>query len=91
MYNCVVINPNDTAGTLTTDVLAGDTVNYNINGNDYCLIAEDNIKIFHKIALKDIKKGDIIIKYGCKIGYATKDIKKGEHIHTQNLDSKMTN
>ena len=39
--------------------------------------------------LKDIKKGEIIYKYGCKIGYALKDIKAGEHVHTSNLDSKM--
>ena len=31
----------------------------------------------HKVALKDIKKGENIIKYGNPIGHATKDIKKG--------------
>ena len=36
-----------------------------------------------------LKKGDILVKYGCKIGYALEDIKKGEHVHTWNLDSTM--
>ena len=36
----------------------------------------------------DIKKGEIVLKYGCKIGFALASIKKGEHIHTHNLDSK---
>ena len=31
----------------------------------------------HKIAVKDIKKGELIMKYGEEIGIATKDIVKG--------------
>lgn len=41
----------------------------------------------HKIAVKDIKKDELIIKYGEEIGIATKDIKKGEYVHVHNLDS----
>jgi altronate dehydratase len=42
----------------------------------------------HKIALKDISKGDEIIKYGEIVAVSTQDIKKGEWIHTHNLESK---
>ncbi len=41
----------------------------------------------HKIAVCDIKKGELINKYGEEIGIATKDIKKGEYVHVHNLDS----
>ena len=41
----------------------------------------------HKIAVKDITKGEQIIKYGEEIGIATADIKKGEYVHVHNLDS----
>ena len=41
----------------------------------------------HKIAVRDIKKGELIIKYGEEIGMATADIKKGEYVHVHNLDS----
>ena len=41
----------------------------------------------HKIAVKDIKKGELIMKYGEEIGIATKDIVKGEYVHIHNLDS----
>ena len=41
----------------------------------------------HKIAVKDIKKGELIMKYGEEIGIATKDIVKGEFVHVHNLDS----
>ena len=42
----------------------------------------------HKIALKDIRKGDTVLKYGQDIGKAVADIKKGEHVHVHNLKTK---
>ena len=42
------------------------------------LTGEGNIPAGHKFALKDIKKGDYVIKYGEIIGRAKEDIKKGE-------------
>ena len=46
---------------------------------------EVNISTGHKAALCDIKKGEQVIKYGFPIGVATRDIKKGETVHTDNL------
>lgn len=43
----------------------------------------------HKIAVRDIKCGENIIKYGYPIGHATTDIKKGEHIHTHNCKTNL--
>ncbi len=50
-----------------------------------------NIPAGHKYALKDIIKGESIIKYGYPIGYALKDIKVGEHVHTHNLKTSLSN
>ena len=44
----------------------------------------------HKVALRDIKKGENIIKYGFPIGHATEDIKKGEHVHTHNVKTNLS-
>lgn len=44
----------------------------------------------HKIALEDIKEGQEIIKYGCSIGRAIGDIKKGEHVHTHNVKTNLS-
>ncbi|GKI16283.1 D-galactarate dehydratase [Oscillospiraceae bacterium] len=41
----------------------------------------------HKIAVRDIHVGELIMKYGEEIGIATKEIKKGEYVHIHNLDS----
>ncbi len=44
----------------------------------------------HKYALRDIKCGEDIIKYGNPIGHATADIKKGEHVHTHNVKTNLS-
>ena len=43
----------------------------------------------HKTALCDIEKGSDIIKYGYPIGYATENIKKGDHVHSHNMKTKL--
>lgn len=45
------------------------------------ILASENIPQGHKIALKDIKSGQQIIKYGIVIGQATQDIKQGQWVH----------
>lgn len=43
----------------------------------------------HKLALRDIPKGEKVIKYGYPIGIATAEIKIGEIVHTQNLKTAL--
>lgn len=58
-----------------------------ITQHDNCFI---NLSDGHKYADCDIKKGEAVIKYGYSIGTASKDIKKGEHIHTHNLKTGLS-
>ena len=51
---------------------------------------EVNLENGHKYARADIKKGENIIKYGNPIGHATEDIAKGEHIHTHNIKTNLS-
>jgi len=53
------------------------------------LKATPKVKLGHKVALKDIKKGSEVIKYGEVIGVAKSNIKKGEWIHSHNLASHL--
>ena len=48
-----------------------------------------NLEDGHKYADRDIKSGENIIKYGCPIGHATEDIKKGDHVHTHNVKTNL--
>lgn len=50
---------------------------------------EINLENGHKYALRDIKAGENIIKYGNPIGHATEDIKKGDHVHSHNVKTNL--
>lgn len=50
---------------------------------------EENIPQGHKFALKDIVKGENVIKYGFPIGHAVTAIKAGQWIHTHNLATNL--
>ena len=49
----------------------------------------EDINRGHKIAIKNINKGDNVIKYGLPIGYALEDIKVGTWIHTHNTKTNL--
>lgn len=44
----------------------------------------------HKYASKDIKEGENVIKYGFPIGHALTDIASGEHVHSHNLKTNLS-
>jgi len=50
--------------------------------------ARSDIPIGHKLAIREIKSGDTIIKYGVDIGRAVASIAPGEHLHVHNVKTK---
>ena len=44
----------------------------------------------HKIATAEIRQGEAVRKYAQIIGYASTDIRPGEHVHTHNVDFRNT-
>ena len=53
--------------------------------DDIVVTLTEDIQQGHKFALKNLKNGESIIKYGNPIGHATADIPAGSWIHTHNL------
>ena len=49
--------------------------------------AVEHIPFGHKFALRALRAGDPVIKYGARIGTATQDIVPGEHVHLHNMRS----
>ena len=53
----------------------------------------DNVRVDltngHKYAIRPIKAGENVIKYGNPIGHATVDIETGEHVHTHNTKTNL--
>lgn len=84
MKKCVVINEKDNVAVALVKLLKGE---------ELCgTVLLEDIERGHKFALRPIKAGEKIIKYGEVIGSAKCDISQGEHVHTNNmrtdLDSK---
>lgn len=90
MIHFLVHDPADTVGVAVVDIEAGThCIGRNLT-NDHELKAKatQKIPLGHKLALRDFKVGDTIIKYGCEIGKVVAPIKSGEHVHTHNLKTK---
>ena len=49
--------------------------------------AIQEIPLGHKVALRDIASGADVIEYGLRIGIASTDISKGQHVHIHNIRS----
>ena len=77
MKKSIVISPADYVGVALMPLKAGE------QAENVTLI--EDIDRGHKFALKNIKTGDKVVKYGEVIGRAVKDIKPGEHVHTHNM------
>ena len=77
----IKIHENDNVAVAIQTIPAGASVE--VNGET--VAANMEVPAGHKLALTDIKKGEQVIKYGCPIGNAKEDIKKGDWIHTHNV------
>ncbi|AVD37308.1 UxaA family hydrolase [Clostridioides difficile] len=76
-------NEKDNLVTCVRPLVKGEKIS--IDGKSY--IVNDNIPVFHKMATENVKKGDVVYKYGEVIGIATVDIKAGDYVHVHNIES----
>lgn len=72
------IHPLDNIAVALTDLASGTSG------------AAEDIPAGHKMALRPIASGESIIKYGCVIGKATKDISAGCLVHTHNVTTTLS-
>ncbi|MFN3447348.1 MAG: UxaA family hydrolase [Roseococcus sp.] len=87
----VVHDEGDSVGVVVVEGLkASNRINGWIMDQDRMIEfdAKSDIPIGHKLAIKPIKAGDTIIKYGVDIGRAIADIQPGEHLHVHNVKTK---
>ena len=86
MNEMVRITARDMVAVALKPLKAGETVSY---GGGSITLKED-LPMGHKAALRDIRKGEAVIKYGFPIGEATEDIPAGAHVHTHNLHTLLS-
>lgn len=78
----IIINPLDNVAVALRDLKKGEVH----EGVELC----EDITKGHKFALRAIKKGEEVIKYGSSIAYATRDIPAGAHVHTHNVHTNLS-
>ena len=80
--NTIIINPLDNVAVALVDLKKGEK-------HEGATLIEDVAK-GHKFALKPIKSGEAVIKYGNPVASATADIAVGAHVHTHNAKTRLS-
>jgi len=81
----VQLRPQDNVAIVTRPLKAGDAV----QRNGTTLTVSIRIGLGHKLALRGIKKGEAVHKYGQIIGFASQDIKPGDWVHVHNVGADL--
>ena len=86
MRNAMIIDAKDNVAVAIEPIAKGDAAVYVCEGKEVSLPALEDITIYHKLATRDIAKGEPVVEYGEHIGIASSDIKAGEHVHVHNVE-----
>jgi altronate hydrolase len=77
------LHPTDTVAVALRDVAAGEEVAPG-------MVAAAAVPFGHKLAIAAIAAGEPVVKYGFPIGRATAPIRPGEHVHSHNLATALS-
>ena len=90
MIQFLVHEKDDSVGVATVDIKAGETVEGVFMDTQEPVEVKtlNDIPLGHKIAMIDHHVDGSVIKYGADIGKVVADVKKGGHVHTQNLKTR---
>ncbi|MCL2425103.1 MAG: altronate dehydratase family protein [Oscillospiraceae bacterium] len=80
------INPADSVVVALKDIKKGEQVRV----DEVTLTVNVDIALGHKVAITQISNGHNVIKCGHPIGVATANIEPGEHVHTHNLKTRLS-
>jgi altronate dehydratase small subunit len=85
--NAILINEKDNVAVALRDIQPGEVIGFALGSHNREIIVQDFIPFGHKFAVRDLKKGEDVLKYGEIIGRTTRTIPAGRHAHTQNVES----
>ena len=86
MKQFIKIQPQDNVAVALQDLPAQTVLE--VDGTQISL--NESIGRGHKFALHAISQGENVVKYGYPIGHALRDIVAGEHVHTQNVKTNLS-
>ena len=81
MQDVIRINQEDNVAVALRSIEKGESLV--IGGSSLTTLEE--IPQGHKVALKPVKAGEEVIKYGFRIGYAKENIDRGQWVHVHNI------
>ena len=86
------INEADAVAVALQPLTKGNKVTLEAQGSasEVTVTLQEDITAGHKFAIREIKKGEPVIKYGYPIGSATCDIPQGSHVHIQNTKTLLS-
>jgi len=91
MIHILVHDKKDTVGVIVVEgVKAGQELTGWVMEDDSTIKVKalNDIPIGHKLALREHREGDSVIKYGVDIGKVVQPIRKGEHLHVHNVKTR---
>ncbi len=81
----VVLRSDDNVAVAARPIPRG----FALNLDGHSVEVRDPIGLGHKVALTDIAVGEPVRKYGQIIGFASKPINAGAHVHSHNLKADL--
>lgn len=87
MTRAIVMKAGDNVATVLAAVKPGESIAVTGAPGIAAAIAAEELALGHKFALCPIRAQDPVVKYGEVIGYSTKDIVAGAHVHVHNMAS----
>ncbi|MCL6526833.1 MAG: UxaA family hydrolase [Thermaceae bacterium] len=77
----------DDVAVAVADLKTGETLEIQTldGGRPHKVQVLEDIPLGHKVALKDMPEGHVVIEYGERVGRITRSVKKGGYVHVHNL------
>ena len=88
MKTCIQIRAEDNVANVLEAANKDESLSVSGRNSGPVVIATENIRRFHKIALLDIAEGADVVRDGYIIGRTKTAISRGEWVHVHNLESK---
>jgi hypothetical protein len=88
LTNMIILDENDNVGVALRDIAANEQAR---SAHGPQLSAVERIVQGHKIALRHIADGELIIRFGVAVGIAKTPIKRGHLVHVHNVRSQYLN
>lgn len=85
MQDIVKINQNDNVAVALRPLNKGEV----LQTAEIAVTLMEDIPQGHKFALREIKSGEEVVKYGFRIGFAKEDIQPGQWVHVHNVKTAL--